>query len=174
MRNPGGGKNETAGGGEATTFPADWTPNMRANLVFIVRDGRILLIHKKRGLGTGKINGPGGKLEPGETALESAVRESEEELHIVPTDLERMGELHFDFTDGLKIHCVVFRGSAFEGTPTETDEAAPEWFDTDRIPYHRMWADDIVWMPHLLERRKFRAWFRFDGEKMLSRRVELE
>ena len=57
-----------------TPFPASWVPNMVANLVFLTRGDEILLIHKKTGLGAGKINGPGGKQEPGETSLEAAVR----------------------------------------------------------------------------------------------------
>jgi len=47
-----------------------WTPRQRATLVFIVRDGQVLLIHKKRGIGAGYINGVGGRLEPGETPFE--------------------------------------------------------------------------------------------------------
>ena len=49
--------------------PIDWSTwqgEMLATLMFIIQDGRILLIEKKRGLGAGKINGPGGKIEPGE------------------------------------------------------------------------------------------------------------
>ncbi|MEM7601274.1 MAG: NUDIX domain-containing protein, partial [Verrucomicrobiota bacterium] len=107
-------------------FPNTWKPNMVANLVFLTRDDEVLLIHKKTGLGAGKINGPGGKLEPGETALEAAVREVQEELLITPSGLEEMGILHFDFVDGLKLHCTVFLATAFEGTPTETREAKPE------------------------------------------------
>ena len=63
-----------------------WQPTLRATLLFIVRDGEILLIRKKRGLGAGKINGPGGKIDPGETARQCAVREVEEELLITATD----------------------------------------------------------------------------------------
>lgn len=149
-----------------------WEPNLRANLVFIVQEPRILLIHKKRGLGAGKINGPGGKLEPGETALEAAIREAQEELHITPRGLREMGVLHFHFTDGLRLHCTVFRGEDFEGEPTETHEALPEWFPIDAVPYARMWADDIHWLPGLIEGRCFRAWFEFHGEAMLSRRID--
>ena len=61
---------------------ATWQPRVRANLLFIVREEKILLIHKKRGFGAGKINGPGGKIDPGETPLQSAVRETFEELGI--------------------------------------------------------------------------------------------
>ncbi|HEY5036239.1 MAG TPA: NUDIX domain-containing protein, partial [Chthoniobacterales bacterium] len=53
-----------------------WQPQQRANLCFIVRGDEVLLIRKKRGFGAGKINGPGGKVEPGETALGAALRET--------------------------------------------------------------------------------------------------
>ena len=83
---------------------------MIANLVFLTRGDEVLLIHKKTGLGEGKINGPGGKQEPGETSLAAAIREVEEELLITPHHLEVIGELHFDFVDGLRLHCTVYRG----------------------------------------------------------------
>ena len=149
-----------------------WEPNMRANLVFIVRDGRVLLIHKKTGLGAGKINGPGGKLESGESAMEAAVREVEEELCITPHELEEMGVLRFAFVDGLHLHCTVFRSGGFKGEPTETREAKPEWFDLDAIPYERMWEDDIHWLPGMLNGRRFDAWFEFEDEQMLSQRID--
>ncbi len=152
-------------------FPETWTPNMVANLVFLTLGDEVLLIHKKTGLGAGKINGPGGKLEAGETALEAAIREVQEELHITPHELEEMGVLHFDFVDGLKLHCTVFRGSGFEGTPTETREAKPQWFPIDDLPLDRMWADDRHWLPQMLSGKRFQAWFRFDGETMLSKEV---
>lgn len=145
---------------------------MVANLVFLTRGDEVLLIHKKTGLGAGKINGPGGKLEAGETAIEAARREVEEELHIIPGDLEEMGVLHFDFVDGLRLHCTVFTGTEFSGTPTETREARPEWFPISEIPFERMWADDQYWLPGMLEGKKFQAWFRFDEEEMLTREVQ--
>ena len=155
-------------------FSSQWTPNMVANLAFMIdRDTeRVLLIHKKTGLGAGKINGPGGKLEDGESALESAVRELREELHIRPTDLEKMGVLYFQFVDGLALQCTVFRGFHFEGVPTETREARPIWYPMDEIPFEKMWEDDVFWLPGMLQGGKFDAWFHFDGETMLSHRID--
>jgi 8-oxo-dGTP diphosphatase len=60
------------------TSPFDWKawkPADVATLLFIIEGDRILLIEKKRGLGSGKVNAPGGRLEPGETAFEAAIRE---------------------------------------------------------------------------------------------------
>ncbi|MGD2110491.1 MAG: NUDIX domain-containing protein, partial [Phycisphaerae bacterium] len=60
-----------------------WRPRQTATLLFVIRAGEILLIRKKRGLGAGKINGPGGRVDPGETPREAAIREVQEELHVL-------------------------------------------------------------------------------------------
>ena len=149
----------------------NWQPRERANLCFIIQDRRVLLIRKKRGLGAGKINGPGGKIEPGETALESAIREAQEEIGVTPSELEERGELHFQFTDGYSLHCTVFVARDFADEPIETVEATPMWFDFEKIPYDEMWEDDRHWLPEVLAGRRFIAWFEFDGERMLSQDV---
>lgn len=154
-----------------TTDWERWEPQLRANLLFIVRDREILLIRKKRGFGAGKINGPGGKLDPGETALASAVRETYEELGVRALDADLRGELHFQFQDGFSLHCAVFLARKFEGEARETDEAVPLWTPLDAIPYDKMWADDRYWLPLLLRGDKFAGFFEFDGEKLISRRI---
>jgi 8-oxo-dGTP diphosphatase len=139
-----------------------------------VQDRRVLLIRKKRGLGAGKINGPGGKIESGETPLQSAIREAQEEIGVTPAELEERGLLHFQFTDGYSLQCTVFVAHAFAGDPIETIEATPMWFDFEQVPYHEMWEDDQYWLPEMLAGRRFIAWFEFDGEKMLSKDVRFE
>lgn len=148
-----------------------WTPVDRATLLFVIRDGRILLIRKKRGLGAGKINGPGGRLEDGEAPLECAVREVEEEIGVTPTGVDERGELLFQFVDGYSIHVWVFRAGGYEGETVETDEAVPLWFDLEEIPYAEMWADDRVWLPLMIDGRRFHGRFIFDGDAMLDHDV---
>jgi 8-oxo-dGTP diphosphatase len=150
-----------------------WQSVDRATLVFIVRGDELLLMRKKRGLGAGKINGPGGRLEPGETPLVCAIRETEEELCVTPHDPEELGQVRFQFTDGYSIHGHVFRADGLTGTPRETDEGLPFWIPRDRIPYHEMWEDDRIWLPHLLARRRFDGRFIFDGDRMLDHAVEV-
>ncbi len=145
-----------------------WTPEERATLLFVVTGGRILLIRKHRGLGKGKVNGPGGRLEPGETPLEAAIRETEEEVRIRPTGVRLGGELRFQFVDGYSIHVHVFRADGFTGEPGATDEATPLWAPLERIPYDQMWEDDAVWLPLLLADEPFSGRFVFDGDRMLS------
>lgn len=151
-----------------------WAPQQRATLLFVVENDIALLIHKKRGLGAGKISAPGGRLEPGETPFIAAIREVQEELCISPRNIAKSGELFFQFVAGLSIHCTVFRADGHDGEPQETDEAIPLWAFTDKIPYDRMWADDRYWIPLMLSRTLFTGFFLFDGELMLDHRLETQ
>ena len=148
-----------------------WKPTERANLCFIVKDGQVLLILKKRGLGAGKINAPGGKLEPGETAIQAAVRETQEEVGVTPLDLEERGYLRFQFMDGYALGCSVFVAHDFEGDPISTEEADPMWVALDAVPYSQMWADDREWLPAVLAGGSFTGSFVFEGERMLEKDV---
>lgn len=161
---------------EKFSWKEDWKPDIRATLMFVVKEGRILLIHKKRGIGAGKVNGPGGKFEPGETALQCALRETEEELGIQVLDAREMGEVSFSFLCGSvpEIHCHVFTGTDYTGEPRETPEALPEWTSLDAIPYDRMWEDDRYWLPLMLQGHRFKARFLFRGESLIARDIQLD
>jgi len=145
-----------------------WQARDPATLVFVIRGDEVLLIRKQRGLGRGKVNGPGGKLDPGEDALQCAARECEEELGIRVRKLECMGEHKFQFIDGYSIHCWVFRTSDFEGEPHATAEAIPLWTRIDSIPFEEMWEDDRIWLPLVIRGQPFSARWVFDDERMLD------
>ena len=94
---------------------ANWKPREKATLCFIIENGKILLIEKKRGLGAGKVNGPGGRIEAGETAEQGAIRETQEEVGLTPTGMEWAGELSFQFRDGYSLHVELYRASGWSG-----------------------------------------------------------
>jgi 8-oxo-dGTP diphosphatase len=143
-----------------------WEPVDRAVLLFLFRGREVLLIHKKRGLGKGKINGPGGRLEPGESFAQAAIRETLEETGVSVSDLEEVAELSFVFVDGHSIYARVFFAYEFTGEPMETDEADPFWHPFDKLPFEQMWEDDKEWLPPTLEGKYVRGKFIFDGDKM--------
>lgn len=145
-----------------------WQPDDVATLLF-VRDRehrRLLLIRKKRGLGAGKINGPGGRVEAGESVAAAARRELTEELLITARDTRLAGLLRFQFVDGYALQVFVFSAESWEGTPSETDEAEPLWFAEDAVPFDEMWQDDRLWFDFLLADQAFRGRFFFDGDAM--------
>lgn len=141
---------------------------IEATLCFVVRDGEVLLIEKRRGLGEGWYNGPGGKLEDGETPRECAVREVREEVGIEVDGLEKAGELTFTLDGAVHTFCHVFRTETFEGEPTASPEARPEWVPFEGVPYDRMWEDDRLWLPGVLEGKTVVGEFRFEGGKPLD------
>ena len=134
----------------------------------MIRDREVLLIRKKRGLGAGKINGPGGRIEEGESIRDGAIREVEEEVGITPLDPEKRGELRFQFIDGYSIHVHVFSARRHVGEVRESDEAIPLWTEISAIPYPEMWADDIHWLPAALAGQSVSGRFLFDGDVLLD------
>lgn len=142
-----------------------------AVLCFVVDGGRVLLIEKLRGLGAGKVNAPGGKVEPGETALAAAVRETQEEVLVTPVDPVLRARLGFRFADGYSLYVEAFVAHSHRGVPGPSPEALPFWCPLDAIPYDRMWADDKLWLPQALAGRLVEGAFDFDGDRMLSHQV---
>ena len=151
---------------------ATWTPKESATLGFVRQQDDVLLIRKKRGLGAGKINGVGGRLEVGETPFEGIIREAQEELGITLLDPVVAGKLHFQFTDGYSLDCAVFVATRFKGTPTSTLEADPLWFKIDALPFDEMWADDRFWLRQVLDGKTLKGFFTFAGDEMLTQQIE--
>jgi 8-oxo-dGTP pyrophosphatase MutT (NUDIX family) len=154
---------------------------IEATLCFIL-DGspptRILLGRKKRGFGCGKYNGLGGKVQPGETPVDTVIREVHEEsgLIVSPDTLRSAGSITFAFPSRRTFdhHVHVFVTSAWEGEVRESAEIAPVWSPITEIPYDRMWNDDHYWLPLVLAGKRIRAVFTFteDNETVDSWTIE--
>jgi len=150
----------------------NWSPLEEAVLCFVCSGSKVLLIEKKRGLGQGKINAPGGRIEPGETPVQAAIRETREEVGITPAIPRQMAVIDFQFTDGYALRCHVFVSCKHEGSAHETPEAIPFWCEQSQIPYDRMWADDKHWLPRVLAGEMLRCRFVFDGDQMLDMQIQ--
>jgi len=83
-----------------------------------------------------------------------------------------MGELFFAMSDIPDIHCHVFMGTGFEGTPQATPEAIPMWSKISEIPFGRMWEDDRYWLGEMLSGKTFRGRFTFAGEAIQWSQME--
>lgn len=150
-------------------------PITECTLVFLLRNGKILLAMKKRGFGTGKWNGPGGKCEPGETPEQTMIRECEEEVGAKPTKYEMVADARFTniaTAEPWKLHIHVYVCHQWQGEIVESEEMAPKWFKIDQIPYDQMWDDDKYWMPRVLAGEKIVTHFEFDArDKVVSHNI---
>lgn len=141
-------------------------------LLFLKREDEILLAMKKRGFGVDKWNGVGGKLEPGESPEDAAIRECEEEIEVTPTVLTKVGEHHFFDLPDVEHYCHVYIATEWEGEPRETEEMRPQWFKLKDIPYKQMWPDDEVWVPVMLEGKLFKSIIVVDNDRLLECHVD--
>jgi 8-oxo-dGTP pyrophosphatase MutT (NUDIX family) len=121
--------------------------------------------------------GFGGKVEASDASvLAAAARELKEEAGIECPDLEARAVVEFSFDDGGKtpdIVMYVFLGSRVVGEPVESSEMRPQWFETERIPFEQMWADDRLWLPWLLAGKRFRGRFAFAADHITILNYEL-
>jgi 8-oxo-dGTP pyrophosphatase MutT (NUDIX family) len=142
----------------------------QATLLFLLRENEILLAMKKRGFGSGKWNGVGGKVEPGESIVQATIRECEEEIKVFAIDIVEIAKLNFyfpDLTQNNNQTVSVFKCLNWEGKPEETEEMSPKWFDLKDIPYGLMWSDDKLWLPQILTGNYVTGDFFFDNNDEL-------
>ena len=125
-------------------------------------ENQVLLGMKKRGFGAGKWNGFGGKIHEGETIEEATIREMKEESGVTVTNLKPHGILEFINKPHELLEVHMFGTSTYSGTPTESEEMKPQWYNIEDIPYENMWPDDKYWLPELLKGKCFEGTFFFD------------
>ena len=146
-------------------------------LLLIIQDNNILLAEKKRGFGAGKYNGIGGKVEPNETIEQAMIRETQEEIGVTPINYKKQATITFDeWVNGEEKQVImsVFVAKDYIGKIIETEEMKPMWFETNNIPYEKMFEDDKTWLPEILKGNTLNASFVFDKDfKMLSSKIDI-
>ena len=150
------------------------------SVVYILRAGtggdEVLLGEKLTGLGVGKVVGPGGKQEPGETPVATAVREVREEvgLALSPENLVPLARITYPFVGRPKLsqrsHAFVVR--EWSGEPRSSDEIFPAWWAISHLPLSRMWSDAALWLPRALEGEFVEATFEIGkADQVLSQQM---
>lgn len=139
--------------------------SLKTTMIILINDDELLLANKKRGFGMGRWMGVGGKLDPGESLEQAAIRECQEEIQVTPKNIWNVATLDYrviynDEHENLSIH--VYFCDSWDGKPQETEEMAPKWFKQTEIPYDKMWPDTKHWLPLLLKGKKLTGKFEYD------------
>ena len=124
-----------------------------ATLCYLKRAGKTLMVHRIKKAGdmhAGKWNGLGGKLEPGETPEECALREIREESGLTVTTPVLKGLLTFPaFANDEDWYAFVFVAHEFEGELIDSPEGVLRWIDDAELFNLNLWEGDKVFLPWL-------------------------
>ena len=151
------------------------------SVVYIVRQGiggeEVLLGEKLTGLGMGKIVGPGGKQETGESPLETAVREVYEEvgLTVEGDTLVPLARVTYPFVGRPELsqrsHAFITR--VWRGDVRASPEIDATWWPLEDLPVNRMWSDAALWLPRALAGEFVEATFEIGlGDEVLSQTMK--
>lgn len=140
-----------------------------ATLCYVRRAGKTLMIHrvkKENDMHHGKWNGLGGKLEPGESPEECAVREIQEESGLLATGWTLKGVLTFpEFAKEEDWYAFVFVIDEFTGDLIDSPEGNLRWVDNTELLDLNLWEGDRVFLPWLDDPGIFSGKFIYqDGE----------
>jgi 8-oxo-dGTP diphosphatase len=108
------------------------TPTPPVSAAVIVRDGRALLVRRRHPEGDLVWQFPAGKVEPGESAEESAVRETAEETGLTVVAVKLLGE---------RVHPKTGRQMSYVAAEVTPDSGEARVGDEDEIA-------EIAWVAH--------------------------
>jgi len=143
-----------------------------STLCFLIKENRILLGMKKRGFGIGKWNGIGGKRHKNDKdIIETMIRETEEEIGVIPIEYKLVAKLKFIWEDKAEWNqrVSVFLVTKWKGKPIESEEEKPKWWSIDKLPFNKMWEDDPTWLPAILKGKKIRGKYFFDKDNRIKK-----
>jgi 8-oxo-dGTP diphosphatase len=146
-----------------------------ATLCYVRRDGQTLMIHrvkKANDMHQGKWNGLGGKLNPGESPEECAVREIFEESGLRVRNPQLKGFLTFPaFSQDEDWYVFVYVVAEFEGELIDSPEGLLRWVDNAALVTLNLWEGDPIFLPWLDRPGIFSGKFIYKDGRLVSHAV---
>jgi 8-oxo-dGTP diphosphatase len=146
-----------------------------ATLCYLKRAGKTLMVHRIKKAGDmhfGKWNGLGGKLEPGETPEECALREIWEESGLIVTKPVLKGLLTFPaFANDEDWYAFVFVAYEFEGELIDSPEGVLQWIEDAELFNLNLWEGDKIFLPWLERTGFFSGKFVYRNDKLIDHQV---
>ena len=149
-----------------------------AVLLYAFYENEVLMIHrnqKQNDFHEGKWNGLGGKFEPGESSLDCAVREFEEESGCKTSLMQWnwLGHLNFPNFKPKKNEDWSVTVFVTELNPKQkneviinNEEGTLHWIPSAKVLTLPLWAGDHIFMPHVLSKTPFEGTFFYHNEAL--------
>jgi len=146
------------------------TPDMRYTLCFLLRGDEILMLHRNNAPNRGLWNGVGGKIAPGETPVDSCLREVREETGYRLANLRFHGILTWEGYETEPGGLYIFSASAPKSAPQATIEGELRWQPRDWVFSSPEVVDNIhIFCPAIYQSIAPRWWhFRYAGGNIMS------
>ena len=146
-----------------------------ATLCYVQKPGHTLMLHrvkKKNDMHQGKWNGLGGKLEPGESPEECAIREVWEESGLACRNPRLRGFITFPAFDEIDDwYTFLYTFDDFEGELIDSPEGNLAWVANDRLLELNLWPGDRIFLPWIFQDRLFSAKFVYDKGEFIRHEV---
>ena len=113
--------------------------NVSVAAAVIIDGERILAAQRGHGELAGGWEFPGGKLEPGELAIDACAREVREELGITVGNLQPFVSLEYDYPS-FHMHLETFTCRIVDGTLDAAEHTALRWLAKDEL-------NSVEWLP---------------------------
>ena len=144
-------------------------------LVYLKQNGKTLMLHrvkKEQDFHEGKWNGLGGKLDPGETPEECAIREVKEESGLDLKALKLRGIITFPLFDQVDDWYVyLFTGTEFSGDLIDSPEGDLKWIDNDKLLDLNLWEGDYIFLQWIEQERFFSGKFVYEEKQLVDHSV---
>lgn len=137
-------------------------------MCIIHKNSYVLLSSRKKGFAKNLWTGYYGSLPEGGPINEYIKDSLLNEVGIKCKNCEKSGILNFHFEEvGNFLEMHIFNVRKFSGNIIENKNVKFKWFKKDKIPYDKMWAEDKIWLPMLLEGKKFEGTVYFSNNRRL-------
>lgn len=124
------------------------TENVELTVVCLLEDGgRVLLQNRKKEDWHGWAL-PGGHVEPGESFVDAAIREMQEETGLTIRNPRLVGVKQFPIEAGRYV-VLLFKAVEWSGTLTSSEEGEMAWIEYSKLPSLQT-VDDLEEMLHMM------------------------
>lgn len=143
-----------------------------ATLCYVKSGDKTLMLYrnkKENDYHEGKWNGLGGKLEPGESPEDCAIREIFEESGLVVRELKLKGFITFPLFDGKDDWYVwLYFITKWEGELKDSPEGELSWIEDDKLHELNLWDGDKIFIKWMFKNKPFSAKFNYENGKFID------
>ena len=130
-------------------------------------DGKVLVLNRCDP-DWGGLTFPGGHVEPGESMVDSVVREMREETGLTVSHLRLVGTKSWMQADGSRYLVLLYTAAAYEGELLDSEEGDVRWMTIDEMRAGQMVEGMELFLRVYLDGDVNEIWYERDGDGWLE------